>query len=40
MGASQRSMAAAMLGGLSASTLLCLFVLPPVLVRFLKRRTP
>jgi multidrug efflux pump subunit AcrB len=38
MGASQRSMAAAMLGGLAASTLLCLFVLPPVLVRFFKGR--
>ncbi|MDR1429575.1 MAG: efflux RND transporter permease subunit, partial [Spirochaetaceae bacterium] len=38
MGASQRSMAAAMLGGMAASTLLCLFVLPPVLVRFLTRR--
>ncbi|MDR1210607.1 MAG: efflux RND transporter permease subunit, partial [Spirochaetaceae bacterium] len=30
MGASQRSMAAAMFGGMAASTLLCLFVLPPV----------
>ncbi|MDR1177303.1 MAG: efflux RND transporter permease subunit [Spirochaetaceae bacterium] len=39
MGASQRSMAAAMFGGMAASTLLCLFVLPPVLVRFLKKRT-
>jgi multidrug efflux pump subunit AcrB len=39
MGAAQRSMAAAMLGGMTASTLLCLFVLPPVLVRFLSRRT-
>jgi multidrug efflux pump subunit AcrB len=38
MGASQRSMASAMLGGLAASTLLCLFVLPPVLVRFFKGR--
>jgi multidrug efflux pump subunit AcrB len=34
MGASQKSMAAAMLGGIAASTLLSLFALPPVLVRF------
>jgi multidrug efflux pump subunit AcrB len=39
MGASQRSMAAAMLGGMGASVLLCLFVLPPALVRFFTRRT-
>jgi multidrug efflux pump subunit AcrB len=37
LGASQRSMAAAMLGGVSASTLLTLFVLPPVFIPFLKR---
>jgi multidrug efflux pump subunit AcrB len=34
LGASQRSMAAAMLGGLAASTLLSLFALPPVFMRF------
>jgi multidrug efflux pump subunit AcrB len=37
-GASQRSMAAAMLGGIIASTLLCLFVLPPVFIFFFKGR--
>jgi multidrug efflux pump subunit AcrB len=36
MANSQRSMAAAMLGGLAASTLLSLFVIPPVLIRFFK----
>ncbi|GHV69435.1 multidrug ABC transporter [Spirochaetia bacterium] len=34
-GSSQQSMAAAMLGGIIASTLLSLFVLPPVFIRFL-----
>ncbi|MDR2110350.1 MAG: efflux RND transporter permease subunit [Spirochaetaceae bacterium] len=38
LGASQRSMAAAMLGGSAASTLLTLFALPPVFVRFLGKR--
>jgi multidrug efflux pump subunit AcrB len=38
LGASQRSMAAAMLGGIIASTLLCLFALPPVFVRILGAR--
>ena len=36
MANSQRSMAAAMLGGLAASTLLSLFAIPPVLIRFFK----
>jgi len=36
MGNSQKSMAAAMLGGLTASTLLSLFAIPPVLIRFFK----
>jgi len=36
MGNSQKSMAAAMLGGLAASTLLSLFAIPPVLIRFFK----
>jgi multidrug efflux pump subunit AcrB len=35
VGASQRSMAAAMLGGMAASTLLVLFALPGVFLRFL-----
>ncbi|MDR2314170.1 MAG: efflux RND transporter permease subunit [Spirochaetaceae bacterium] len=39
LGAGELSMAAAMLGGLIASTLLTLFALPPVLIRFLKRRS-
>ena len=34
LGNSQKSMAAAMLGGLAASTLLSLFTIPPVLIRF------
>jgi len=36
LGNSQKSMAAVMLGGLVASTLLSLFAIPPVLVRFFK----
>ncbi|MDR2542661.1 MAG: efflux RND transporter permease subunit [Treponema sp.] len=36
MGNSQKSMAAAMLGGLAVSTILSLFVIPPVLVRYFK----
>ena len=36
LGNSQKSMAAAMLGGLAASTLLSLFAIPPVLIRFFK----
>jgi len=36
LGNSQKSMAAAMLGGLAASTLLSLFAVPPVLIRFFK----
>ena len=36
LGNSQKSMAAAMLGGLVASTLLSLFAIPPVLIRFFK----
>jgi multidrug efflux pump subunit AcrB len=39
LGASQRSMAAAMLGGIIASTLLSFFVLPPVFIPFLKRKS-
>ncbi|MCL2065922.1 MAG: efflux RND transporter permease subunit [Treponema sp.] len=35
---SQKSMAAAMMGGLAASTILSLFVIPPVLIRFFKWR--
>jgi multidrug efflux pump subunit AcrB len=35
-GNSQKSMAAVMLGGLAASTLLSLFAIPPVLVKFFK----
>jgi multidrug efflux pump subunit AcrB len=38
LGASQRSMAAAMLGGIIASTLLCLFVMPHVLSILVRRR--
>ncbi|MDR1574541.1 MAG: efflux RND transporter permease subunit [Treponema sp.] len=38
LGNAQKSMAAAMLGGLAASTLLSLFALPPVLVRFFRWR--
>lgn len=38
LGAGQRSMAAAMLGGVAASTLLALFVLPPIFARFLRGR--
>jgi len=34
LGNSQKSMAAAMLGGLSASTLISLFAVPPVLIRY------
>ena len=36
LGNSQKSMASAMLGGLAASTLLSLFAIPPVLIRFFK----
>jgi multidrug efflux pump subunit AcrB len=36
LGNSQKSMAAAMLGGLAASTLLSIFAIPPVLIRFFK----
>jgi multidrug efflux pump subunit AcrB len=36
MGNSQKSMAAVMLGGLAASTLLSLFAIPPVLIMFFK----
>jgi len=36
LGNSQKSMAAAMLGGLIASTLLSLFAIPPVLIRYFK----
>jgi len=36
MGNSQKSMAAAMLGGLTVSTLLSLFAIPPILVRYFK----
>jgi multidrug efflux pump subunit AcrB len=36
MANSQKSMAAAMLGGIAASTLLSLFAIPPVLIRFFK----
>jgi multidrug efflux pump subunit AcrB len=36
MGNSQKSMASAMLGGLTASTLLSLFAIPPVLIRYFK----
>jgi len=39
LGNSQKSMASAMLGGLAASTLLSLFAIPPVLIRFLKWKT-
>jgi len=38
LGNSQKSMAAAMLGGLTASTLLSLFALPPVLIFYFKRK--
>lgn len=38
LGNSQKSMAAAMMGGILASTLLSLFALPPVLVRFFSWR--
>jgi multidrug efflux pump subunit AcrB len=37
LGASQRSMAAAMLGGIIASTLLSFLVMPPIFIPFLKR---
>jgi multidrug efflux pump subunit AcrB len=36
LGNSQKSMAAAMLGGLTVSTLISLFAIPPVLVRYFK----
>jgi multidrug efflux pump subunit AcrB len=36
LGATQKSMAAAMLGGMGASTLLTLFALPPVFIPFLR----
>jgi multidrug efflux pump subunit AcrB len=39
LGSSQRSMAAAMLGGMIASTLLTLFALPPVFISFLAKKT-
>jgi multidrug efflux pump subunit AcrB len=38
LGAKEHSMAAAMLGGIIASTALTLFALPPVLIRFLQYR--
>jgi multidrug efflux pump subunit AcrB len=38
LGGGQRSMAAAMLGGVTASTLLSLFALPPVLIPYLEKR--
>ncbi len=38
LGASQRSMAAAMFGGVAASTLISLLAFPPLLVPFLSRR--
>jgi multidrug efflux pump subunit AcrB len=38
LGGSQKSMAAAMLGGLAASTLISLFALPPVFIRFFSWR--
>ncbi|MDR2701577.1 MAG: efflux RND transporter permease subunit [Spirochaetaceae bacterium] len=38
LGAKEHSMAAAMLGGVTASTALTLFALPPVLIRFLQYR--
>ena len=38
-GNSQKSMSAAMLGGLAASTLLSLFAIPPVLIKFFKWKT-
>ena len=38
LGNSQKSMAAAMLGGLTASTLLSLFAVPPALVSYFKRK--
>jgi multidrug efflux pump subunit AcrB len=38
MGNAQKSMAAAMMGGLAASTLLSLFALPPVFIRFFRWR--
>ncbi|GHU02735.1 multidrug ABC transporter [Spirochaetia bacterium] len=37
-GSSQQSMAAAMLGGIIASTFISLFVLPPVFIRFLRNK--
>ncbi|MDR3138609.1 MAG: efflux RND transporter permease subunit [Treponema sp.] len=37
LGASQRSMAAAMLGGILASTFLTLFALPPIFIPFLEK---
>jgi multidrug efflux pump subunit AcrB len=36
LGNSQKSMAVAMMGGLTASTLLSLFAVPPVLIRYFK----
>jgi multidrug efflux pump subunit AcrB len=36
LGNSQKSMAAAMLGGLTVSTLLSLFAFPPILIRYFK----
>ena len=38
LGSAQKSMAAAMLGGLAASTLLSLFALPPVFIQFFRWR--
>jgi multidrug efflux pump subunit AcrB len=38
LGGAQRSMATAMLGGVSASTLLSLFVLPPVFIPYLRKK--
>jgi multidrug efflux pump subunit AcrB len=40
LGAGQQSMAAAMLGGMAASTMLTLFALPPVFIPFLRRLDP
>ncbi|MCL2209644.1 MAG: efflux RND transporter permease subunit [Treponema sp.] len=38
MGNSQKSMAVTMLGGLAASTLISLFAIPPVLIKFFKHK--
>jgi multidrug efflux pump subunit AcrB len=39
-GAGQRSMAAAMLGGIAASTAVSVFALPPVFIHYFKRKKP